>query len=147
LEFTGVTATDHVDTEAFVTALLARPPFHHWLLPKITASNVRQGTITINLPYRAEFARSPDQNDYHGGIIATLIDLTGRACLAAKLGQRVPTIDMRVDYLRGAVDTDPTANARILRTGSSVGLVDVDVRDNAERAVATGRCVFSTREN
>jgi uncharacterized protein (TIGR00369 family) len=108
---------------------------------------VEQGTITINLPYRAEFARSPDQNDYHGGIIATLIDLMEHACLAAKLGRRVPTIDMRVDYLRGAVDTDLTANARILRAGRSFGLVDVDVRDNADRAVATGRCVFSTREN
>jgi acyl-coenzyme A thioesterase PaaI-like protein len=54
---------------------------------------------------------------------------------------------MRVDYLRGAVDTDLTANARILRAGHSVGLVYVDVRDHADRAIATGRCVFSTRDN
>jgi hypothetical protein len=58
-----LTTTDRADSETFVTALLARPPPHHWLLPRITALNVGHGTITITLPYRAEFSRSPDQKD------------------------------------------------------------------------------------
>jgi len=56
-------------------------------------------------------------------------------------------MDVRVDYLRWTVDPDLTANARVLRAGPSVGMVDLDVRDSADRAIATGRRVFGTREN
>jgi uncharacterized protein (TIGR00369 family) len=142
-----VTGDSQAAAEDFATALLARPPLHHWLSPKIAALDVEQGTITIALPYRAELSRTPDQRDYHGGIIATLIDIAGHACLAAKLGRRVPTIDMRVDYLRGAVDTDLVAHARIVRAGRTIGVCDVEVQDDAGRAIAVGRCVFSTRES
>jgi uncharacterized protein (TIGR00369 family) len=138
---------DSKGTDAdFIAALLARPPLHHWLLPTIAALDTQKGTITITLPYRDEFSRSPDQRDYHGGIIATLIDIAGHACLAAKLRRRVPTIDMRVDYLRAAVDTDLTAEATIIRAGRTIGVCDVTVQDDKGQAVAAGRCVFSTRE-
>ena len=54
---------------------------------------------------------------------------------------------VRVDYLRWTVDPDLAANARVLRTGASVGTVDVNLRDSADRVIATGRRVFGTREN
>jgi uncharacterized protein (TIGR00369 family) len=138
---------DNAGTDAdFIGGLLARPPLHQWLSPTVAAVDTQKGTITITLPYRRELSRSPDQRDYHGGIIATLIDIAGHACLAAKLRRRVPTIDMRVDYLRAAVDTDLTAEAAIIRAGRTIGVCDVTVRDDKRQAVAIGRCVFSTRE-
>jgi uncharacterized protein (TIGR00369 family) len=138
---------DRDGTDAdFIAALLARPPLHQWLSPKIAALDTQKGTIVITLPYRDEFSRSPDQRDYHGGIIATLIDIAGHACLAAKLRRRVPTIDMRVDYLRAAVDTDLTAEGTIIRAGRTTGVCDVKVHDDKRQTVAIGRCVFSTHE-
>ncbi|MEP9379086.1 PaaI family thioesterase [Aquabacter sp. CN5-332] len=136
-----------IDDAAFISALLARPPLHQWLSPEIIALDAEKGTIAVKLPYRSELSRSPDQRDYHGGIIATLVDIAGHTCLAARLKRRVPTIDMRVDYLRGALDTDLIAEARIIRAGRTVGVCDVDIRDDQGRAIAAGRCVYSTRED
>ena len=59
----------------------------------------------------------------------------------------MPTIDLRVDYLRPAVDTGLSATGRVVRAGRSIGLCDVVVRDDAGREIATGRCVFSTRQD
>ena len=142
-----MTNDNKASAKAFTQALLAQPPLHQWLSPKLVAIDVEQGTLTLSLPYRSELSRSPDARDYHGGIIATLIDIAGHACLATKLGRRVPTIDLRVDYLRPALDTDLTATARIVRAGRSIGLCDVEVHDDAGRGIAVGRCVFSTRES
>lgn len=133
--------------EAFARHILARPPFHQWLDIRLIAFDGEEGTLTILLPYRSELSRSPDQRDFHGGIIATLIDLAGHACLAVKVGRRVPTIDMRVDFLRPAVDTDLKAVARILRVGRTVGICDVQVLDGTERVIAVGRCVYSTHKS
>jgi len=101
----------------------------------------------LNVGHGDEFSRSPHQSDYYGGIVAAFIDLARHACVAAKLSRRVRMMDVRVDYLRWTVDPDLTANARVLRAGPSVGMVDADLRDSADRAIATGRCVFGTREN
>jgi len=133
------------DADSFIRAMLKRPPFHQWLKPKLLALDVAAGKLTVLLPYRTELSRSPDQADYHGGIIATLIDLAGHACLAAKLGRRVPTIDMRVDFLRTAVDTDLKAAAKIVRAGRTIGLCEVEILDERGRLIAVGRCVYSTR--
>lgn len=104
---------------AFALVLLARAPVNQFLSPKLFDIERR----TAMLSHRAELSRPPDARDYHGGIIATLIDMAAHICLARKLGRRVPTIDLRVDHLRPVPDTDLTATARIVR------------------------CVFSTRED
>jgi uncharacterized protein (TIGR00369 family) len=140
-------AEESQSAEAFIRTMLQRPPLHQWLLPQLLALDIEAGTATIGLPYRPELSRSPDQADYHGGIIATLIDMAGHACLAAKLRRRVPTIDMRIDFLRTAVNTGLRAEARILRAGRTIGLCDVEIRDDASRLISVGRCVYSTRES
>lgn len=137
-------ANDSSGAREFIVGLLGRPPLHQWLHLELTAIDFDAGTITITLPYRDELSRSLDQRDYHGGVIATLIDVAGHSCLAAKLGRRLPTIDMRVDYLRSAVDTNLVAHARIVRSGQTVGVCEVEIVDDTQRKVAIGRCVFST---
>jgi uncharacterized protein (TIGR00369 family) len=135
------------DARVYAEAMLARPPLHQWLGVRIGDIDLQTDTVTVHLPHRAELSRSPDRADYHGGIIATLIDIAGHACLAAKLRRRMPTIDMRIDYLRPAVETDLRAVARVIRSGRTIGLCDIAVFDDSNRQVAAGRCVFSTREN
>jgi len=134
------------ENDDFIGALLARPPFHQWLRPRVVARDPANDTLTVAIDHRPELARSPDVPDYHGGIIAALVDIAGHACLAAKLGRRIPTIDMRVDYLRAAANTGLRATGRVLRAGVTVGVCDVEVRDDEGRLVAVGRCTFSTRE-
>ena len=80
-------------------AEMARAPFHAFLNPEATAVDAGTGTVTILLPFRAEFRRAYDVDDYHGGILAALIDLTAHAAVAVQSGAMAPTIDLRVDFL------------------------------------------------
>ncbi len=134
------------ESDDLIDALLARPPFHQWLRPRVVARIPANDELTIAIDHRAELARSPDAPDYHGGIIAALVDVVGHTCLAAKLGRRIPTIDMRVDYLRAAANTGLRARGRVLRAGTTIGVCDIEIRDDENRLIAVGRCTFSTRE-
>src|SRR5215213_4909492 len=102
------------------------------------------GTVAIRLPWRPDFERLPDSRQWHGGPIAALIDIAGDFALIAMLGRGIPTIDLRIDYLRPAMDTDLVAVGRTLRAGKTIGAVDVEVKDNAGRIVAVGRGTYST---
>ena len=58
---------------------------------------------------------------FHGGVIATLIDLAGHAVVAVKIGKIAPTIDLRIDYLRPSTGESIIARARLLKAGSMLG--------------------------
>ena len=55
----------------------------------------------------------------------------------------VPTINLRIDYLRPAVGRVVTGTARVRRMGRTVALVDVDVHDEQQALVAVGRGTYS----
>jgi uncharacterized protein (TIGR00369 family) len=59
------------------------------------------------------------------------------------LGQPLPTINLRVDYLRAGRDTLMLV-ARVRRSGKTVGVVDVDVLNEAGELIAIGRANYST---
>ena len=73
-----------------------------------------------------------------------MIDTVGDYALIMMLGRGLPTINFRVDYLRPAIGTGLLATAQVRRAGKSVGVVDVDVADDAGRVVAIGRATYST---
>jgi uncharacterized protein (TIGR00369 family) len=98
--------------------------------------------ITIEMPLAPEFERHPGTRQFHGGAIASLIDVAGDFALVLQVGSGVPTINMRVDYLRPAIGRlIAEANAR--RAGRTIGVVDVDVIDEERRLVAIGRASYA----
>jgi len=134
-----------------VTPTLARlklsiqtPPFHAWLGVELVAGDAEAGTATVVLPFRTDFKRAPDSPQIHGGVIAALADIAGDYALAVTLGGGVPTIDLRVDYLRPAEGT-LTAHARTLKRGRTIGVVDIEIKDAAGRLVAVGRGAYSAK--
>jgi uncharacterized protein (TIGR00369 family) len=60
------------------------------------------------------------------------------------VGHSVPTIDLRVDYLRAASNEDLFATGRALSIGSSIARADVEIRTLQGRLIAVGRGAFST---
>lgn len=123
---------------------IARAPLHDFL--RVQADSVAaDGTVAVQLPFRPEFRRARDVDDYHGGILAALIDLTAHAAVAVQSGDMVPTIDLRVDYLRGAPGVTLRAVGRVLRLGRSVARADVEVWAGEGRLVAAGRGTFQIR--
>jgi uncharacterized protein (TIGR00369 family) len=123
---------------------LKRPPFHAVLRPRPIDADPDSGTVTVALDYRDELARAPADKSFHGGVIATLIDLTGHAAVAVKVGRMAPTIDLRIDYLRPSTGEGIIARARLLKIGRMLARVDIDVTDTQGRLIAVGRGSFST---
>ena len=127
-------------------AQIDTPPYHQFLRPVAVSIDTKAGEVVLRLPFRPEFQRSPDRPELHGGITSALIDLAGDYALAARLGYGVPTINLRVDYLSMAVDTDLIATARIVRAGRTIGVVDIEVTDQSGKLIAIGRGTYSTRQ-
>ncbi|MBN8963160.1 MAG: PaaI family thioesterase [Rhizobiales bacterium] len=139
-------AFDRVAALAQLQREMAEPPFHDFLRPQ--AVDVESnGTVTVRLPFRPEFRRRGDSPFIHGGVIASLADLTAHAAVAVQVQRMVPTIDLRIDYLRAAPEGDLTATGRILIVGRSIGRADVEITGTSGKILAVARGTFSTRES
>jgi uncharacterized protein (TIGR00369 family) len=104
------------------------------------------GLVEIRLPFREEFLRHDGSDWLHGGVLSALIDIAGDYAVITETGVGVPTIDLRVDYLRPARRGDLVAVGRTLRVGRTVSVADVEVRDVSGALVAVGRgCYASPR--
>jgi uncharacterized protein (TIGR00369 family) len=62
-----------------------------------------KGECEIRQPWREELIGDPVRRVVHGGVITTLLDTLGGACVAARGGvMPQATLDLRIDYLRPA---------------------------------------------
>ncbi len=132
-------------TVADVQAMLDASPYIRGTGMKVVRLDANALEIAVELAMRPEFERRAGTGQWHGGPIAALIDTAGDYALALRAGGPVPTINFRTDYLRPAVDTSLTATARVRRAGRTVGVVDIDVTDDAGRLVAVGRGSYGAR--
>jgi uncharacterized protein (TIGR00369 family) len=130
-------------TAGEIQAMLDRSPFIAFCGMRVTEVDPERERIVIVMPMRPELERGPGTGQYHGGPIASLIDVAGDFALVIRTRGGLPTINFRVDYLRPATNTSLTATASVRRAGRTVGVVDVDVHDNSGRLVAVGRGCYS----
>jgi uncharacterized protein (TIGR00369 family) len=124
--------------------VLRRSPFHRLLgLEMVRAS---PGEVVVRMPFREDlFAGDDETGRYvHGGAIASLIDTAGDFAIIAAVGYDVPTVDLRVDYLRPAPQGALTATARAVKSGRSLAVADIEVVGEDGKLVAIGRGVFKT---
>ncbi|MGY9049752.1 MAG: PaaI family thioesterase, partial [Rhodobacterales bacterium] len=82
-------------TKEEVEALLLKGPFHEWLGLKVM--DLGEGTIELRATWRPEWVVNVKGGYTHGGILATLVDLTADWALVSQTGRGVPTVDLRVD--------------------------------------------------
>ena len=122
---------------------LLHSPFNAFLDLEVVSADPEKQEVVMRLKMRPEFERLAGSGQWHGGPIAAAIDIVGDYALAMLFGKPLPTINLRVDYLRPGKDT-LTLAARIRRSGKTVGVVDVDVLDQAGALVAIGRANYST---
>lgn len=127
-------------------ALLQSSPFHQLFDLSCVRLDREAGELEILMRYTPAVERAAGTRQYHGGAIASLIDIAGDYALWAVLGHGVPTINVRIDFLRPASATDLRAVTRIRRAGRTVGVVDIDVLDDQSRLVAIGRGTYGTKE-
>src|SRR3546814_1820820 len=75
-------------------------PFHRWLNLRMVKADAEH--ILIEMPWRDEMISNPTLPSMHGGILASLIDLTGFYTVLASGSMSKSTADLRVDYHRAA---------------------------------------------
>jgi uncharacterized protein (TIGR00369 family) len=126
-----------------IQAAFDASPFLGFLRLRVVALDHEAGTLTVSMPMRPELERRLGTGQFHGGPIAAFIDSVGDYAIGMAVGGGVPTINLRIDYLRPAVGSILTGTARVRRAGRTVALVDVDVYDEQRALVAVGRGTYS----
>jgi uncharacterized protein (TIGR00369 family) len=103
-----------------------------------------KGVVEIRLPFREEFLRNDGSDWLHGGVVSALADIAGDYAVITETAPGVPTIDMRIDYLRPARRGDLLATGRTVRVGKTVSVADVEIRDSTGTLVAVGRACYAS---
>ena len=115
-------------------------PFHRWLGLKIVQQNNDQ--LELEMPWRDELVSNPVIGAVHGGILASLIDLTGLYAIIAAGGIARATVDLRVDYHRAATNGPLRAIGQVVKLGKTISTADTRIIDDDERLVASGRGTY-----
>src|SRR5271169_5506149 len=95
-------------------------------------------------PGRAVFEMEADERHHnpmgtlHGGVYCDLADAAMGYAYGATLGEgeTFTTIELKINFLRAVRKATLTAEAKVVRAGSTVGYVECDVKDEAGRLVA-----------
>ena len=112
----------------------------------VSFERIADGEVAIRLPFREEFLREDGSDWLHGGVVAALIDIAGDYAVMTKVSSGVPTIDLRIDWLRPARAGDLIATGRVVKAGRRVSVADIEVHDVGGRLVAVGRGLYANPE-
>lgn len=126
-------------------------PFNRLLnirVKKITPEEVR-----VRIDMREELIGNFIRKSLHGGVISSILDLTGGLIASAEMIKRmqgismdeigaslakIGTIDLRIDYLRAGQGRYFTASGNILRTGNKVAVIRLEFHNDKNLLIAAG---------
>ena len=128
---------------AQLAALFAASPFMSTLKLEVLKIDYDTSELSVRMPLHPGLERRVGTKQFHGGPIASLIDVTGDFAIGMLVGGGVPTINLRIDYLKPAVGDALTATARVRRAGRTVAVVDIEVTNAEGGVVALGRGTYS----
>jgi uncharacterized protein (TIGR00369 family) len=126
-------------------------PFNSLLGIRIDALTPTKVTVSIDM--REELVGNYMRQILHGGVISSVLDLTGGLIASVELLKhlgnigfdeiekrltRVGTIDMRVDYLRTGAGIFFTASGSVLRKGNKVAVIRTELCNDQNVLIAAG---------
>jgi len=110
---------------------------------------VEAGLVVMEMPFQEALIGNPVLPALHGGAISALLDTVGGACVWSRLeiGDRVATLDLRIDYLRPGKTEKLLARGRLIRLGNRVGISDLMAYHpgREQSPVALARGVYNIR--
>ena len=132
-------------------------PFNKVLGIAIDLLDYETGDAVTSFNMKKDLVGNPVAGILHGGVSASVIDLTGglSALLScAKYHQNKPleviekklvssaTIDMRVDYLRPGKGDSFKCLSRVIRAGSRIVVAKIDLYNDIDTRIATGTATY-----
>jgi len=112
----------------------------------------------VRFDMRPELIGNPIRKILHGGVIAAVLDATAGYALMLKIAREhagedivsvlqrfrhVGTIDLRIDYLNPGRGEHFIATAEVLRQGSKIATVRMDLENDAGLRIAAGSTAFT----
>ena len=128
-----------------VQALFDASPFISFLGLEVVRLDHDKTEIEVRMPLKPTLERRPGTKQFHGGPIASFIDVVGDFAIGMLVGGGVPTMNLRIDYLRPAIGDSITGVGRVRRAGKTAAVIDIDVSDDQGRLVAVGRGTYSSQ--
>lgn len=147
---------DHV-LESIKTYYLEWLPFNKVLGISIDHLDYETLGAVTSFPMKPELIGNSVAGILHGGVTASVIDLTGGlsaliSCVKSNEGATIEelqakltasaTIDMRVDYLRPGKGTNFECRSRVIRAGSRIVVAKIDLFNQDEMRIATGTATY-----
>jgi len=129
-------------TQEQVQEMILRGPYHQWLGLKVIA--LGEDSIELKASWREEWVVNRERRYTHGGVLAALVDLAADWAMVRRAGRGVPTIDLRVDYHRAAMQGDLTARGKVVRFGRQISTAEAQIFDQDGKLVASGRGTYMT---
>lgn len=120
-------------------------PLHKFF--KVKVLEIKEGYCKMLFPFREEVLGNFMSRRWHGGMIATAMDSAGGAAAMTTLTSaedKLATIDIRVDYLRGSSDVDLIVEGFVIRNGNRIIATDMKAwQEDEQKLVAEARAMFS----
>ncbi len=132
-------------------------PFNKVLGIGIDHLDYDSGEAVVSFPMAPDLIGNSAAGILHGGVTASVIDLTGGLSAlisCAKFHEEsspeviqqkllgTATIDMRVDYLRPGRGRSFTCKSRIIRAGSRIVVSKIDLFNDKKVRIATGTATY-----
>ncbi|MDP7547775.1 MAG: PaaI family thioesterase [Alphaproteobacteria bacterium] len=133
--------TEHLSPEQ-IEGFFNNSPFISTLGLKVLSVDYEAMEISVKMPMNPGLERRAGTKQFHGGPIASFVDVVGDFAIGMLLGGGVPTINIRVDYLKPAVGDALVAVGRVRRMGRTVAVVDIDVFNEQDSLVAMARGTY-----
>lgn len=143
--------------EAIKAYYLESLPFNKVLGIGIENLDYDSGDAVVSFPMAPKLIGNSFANILHGGVSASVIDLTGGlsaliSCAKLHEGSSFEviqqklfgsaTIDMRVDYLRPGRGRFFQCKSEIIRAGSRIVVAKIDLFNDTKARIATGTATY-----
>ena len=124
--------------------------FNKYLGLKVESFDVDAPKLRFDM--RPQLVGNPSRQILHGGVISATLDVAGGFAIMLSIAGESPvtpasfpnmgTIDLRVDYLRPGRGKHFIATARIVRRGSRIAVVHMELHNDTGELIATGGAAY-----
>lgn len=114
----------------------------YYQLLQITLDQIDVGFARFRMPFRKELTQV--YGITHGGAIASLADTSVAFALMTlvKPGERVTTVEFKINYLRSISEGEMFGEARITHKGKRLATADMEVKNEKGNLIAKGLATY-----